>query len=236
MCIRAPARKVPFLAVNGLRHHDLVGRIAVVLGRREGDSRRNSRDISYSVFQYLMMPSPSVDPLSATALAIRSIASTPPATHHNSVSLSATLPLTQSIDRSWLRGGSLPAASIAAALVAEDVDLLPVRGLLDQAGDLARGHRRDGRRRGRPSSCVARVLNIRASMPVETLQTTIASAPAFLGAQHVRRHVGLGGIDVGLIDHVGAVLLECGDRGADGGRRHSPWCRRSPRPFSPSGY
>ncbi len=29
-----------------------------------------------------------------------------------------------------------------------------------------------------------------------------------LGAQHIRGHVGLGGVDIGLVDHVGAVLLE----------------------------
>ena len=54
-------------------------------------------------------------------------------------------------------------------------------------------------------------------MPVVTLQTTITSAPAFLARSMSGVHVGLGRIDIGLIDHLGAVLLERRHRGADGG-------------------
>ena len=53
-------------------------------------------------------------------------------------------------------------------------------------------------------------------MPVETLQTTIDFGAGVFGAQHVRGHVGLGGIDVGLIDDFGAVLLEGRHRHTDG--------------------
>ena len=55
---------------------------------------------------------------------------------------------------------------------------------------------------------VARVLNMRASMPVEVLHTTMASAPSVLRAQHIRRHVGLGRIDIGDINNVCAILLQ----------------------------
>jgi len=47
-----------------------------VLGRREGVVAEIARYFD-SVFQYLMMPSMSVEPLSATPLAISSIASMP---------------------------------------------------------------------------------------------------------------------------------------------------------------
>jgi hypothetical protein len=58
-----------------------------------------------------MMPGPSVEPDVSTAFANSSMASTPPATHHNSVSFSATLALISRATRSSLFGGSLPEAS-----------------------------------------------------------------------------------------------------------------------------
>ncbi|MGY3691897.1 hypothetical protein ACVIGA_001977 [Bradyrhizobium sp. USDA 3240] len=57
------------------------------------------------------MPALSVEPLSATAFAISSMQSMPPATHHNSVSFSAILALVRRATRSSLFGGSLPALS-----------------------------------------------------------------------------------------------------------------------------
>ncbi len=74
-------------------------------------NRRNRPGYFDRLFQYLTRPSLSGDPLSATPLATSSIASMPPATHHNSVSLSTTLALSRRSTSSWLFGGSLPAAS-----------------------------------------------------------------------------------------------------------------------------
>jgi hypothetical protein len=53
------------------------------------------------------------------------------------------------------------------------------------------------------------VLNMRASAG-RNVPTTITSAPAFWRAA-CRRHIGLGRVDIGLINNVGTIFLNRGD-------------------------
>ena len=105
---------------------------------------------------------------------------------------------------------------VAAALVADGIDLLPVLRLLDEARDLARRHRRMADERHVPAHGGADVEHARLHAGRDAPHHDRLGA-GILHAQHVRRHVGLGRIDIGLIDHLGAVLLEGGDGGADRG-------------------
>ena len=61
----------------------------------------------FSVFQWPMILSLSVEPVLATASAISRIASTPEAIHHSEVSARGILPRTLSTN-SWFAFGSLP--------------------------------------------------------------------------------------------------------------------------------
>ena len=126
------------------------------------------------------------------------------------------LGLEQPVDQFLALRRQLAGGIVAAALVADGIDLLPVGGLLDQAGDFARGHRRMTDERNVPVHRRAGVEHPRFHAGRDAPDHDDFGAGVF-GAQHVRRHVGLGRIDIGLIDHVGAVLLERRHRRADRG-------------------
>ena len=161
------------------------------------------------------MPSLAVDPVSSTALAIRLMASMPPATHHSSVSLT-DLALEHALDQILALRRQLAGGVVAAAAVADGVDLLPVGRLVEQAGDLARGHRGVADERHVPAHRGAGVEQARVHAGGDAPDHDRLGA-GILGAQHVGRHVRLGRVDIGLVDHLGAVLLEAVDRGIDRG-------------------
>ena len=93
----------------------------------------------------------------------------------------------------------LAAVVVAAAAVADGVDLLPVLRLFDQALDLARRHRGMADEGDVPAHRRAGVeqARVHAGRGAPDDDRLGAGVP---GAQHVRRHVGLRRLDIGLVD------------------------------------
>jgi len=153
------------------------------------------------------MPSLSVEPLSATPLAISSIASMPPAIHHNKRIADHHIGLEETIDEILALRRQLAGGIVTAALVADGVDFFPVRGFSRRGRRFRLTTLTDDPRTRRPSSSPRGIEHSRFHAGGDAPDHDHFGA-GISGAQHVRRHVGLSGIDVGLIDHIGAVLLE----------------------------